>query len=302
MKKNIFAKATLDTLDFIEYFCANGNPELVWEFVGYEEAKKALRTQTLNEEYANNIAFRLKLSPVEHNPSTVDLLNFLRATHRLNFEAITYLKERAFPLDMLERYHIGSYRPADFVGYDFGSVSKFYLFDPNRLEYLNYVMQQLKLDINLLDTTFLVMPSFDNEGQLNNLAFRVLDPTIESKAFKWLFSHGRQATFGLNRVLDPRKPITVIEGYFDYVACKECGMSQPVALGSAFFSPFHLRYLKQLGSPIDVLFDSDTTGKKYTQMLEPLADQLNRVLVLDPLHKDPWDWWTKEGEVRYKEA
>jgi DNA primase len=295
-KKNIFAKATLDTLDFIEYFCNNEDKDLVWSFVGYLEAQIALVSQTLNPKYANKIASKMGLEPVNFKTSSFDVLDFLLKSN-MSKEAMEYLiTDRKFPLELCDKYLIKSFCPSE--SYIPEALKNFYLFDLERLEYLSYVLEQLNIKVDLTKTHFLIMPSFDHTGQLNNLAFRTLDTTLESQVFKWLFSYGRQSTFGLNHCYDKNKPITIVEGFFDYVACKEAGVCQPVALGSAFFSDLHLDIFAKAGFKLNVLFDSDETGKKYAQSLSKIY-QVDKILVLDDEYKDPYDWWINTGTIKY---
>lgn len=300
MSKNICAKASLDTLDFIEYFCTEqSDPKLVWTFVGYIEAIIAISNQTMNQVWSNKIADKLGLDHVvldsEVPQKTINFLN-TKTNILKDVVACEYLCRRKFPLNLIERYGIYSYTPVKYGRDELKEINPFYLFNHDRLEYLNYILAAYGIsDVDLTQVTFLVIPSYDRFGGINNFAFRPVNcSTLEEKVFKWLFSHGRCATFGLHNCT-PDKPVTIVEGFFDYVACNEIGITQPVGLGSAFFSDLHLEYLENF--KLDILFDSDETGKKYNNQLDNL--NVRKQFTLDDDYKDPYDWWINTGEIKY---
>jgi len=296
--KNVFAKATIETLDFAEYFCRD--EETLWAFVGYNELRMALHKQTLNPEYAASISDKYNIGFKPFEVDEADLQKFLALGRKLSQPAKTYLTDRRFPLELCPKYEVGCFCYNDFKNYDFGSASRYWLFDPERLDYLNCVLKDLNIHTDLKSVMYIVIPSYDSAGRLNNMAFRVTDSYIESNIFKWLFSHGRQATFGLQDC-EPDKPITIVEGFFDYVACIESGMVNIVGLGAAAISPWHSKLIQKVSKDVYTLFDNDITGSTHaTEDVDGLKI-LGSINLADN-YKDPFDCWVATGSVATKAA
>jgi DNA primase len=137
--------------------------------------------------------------------------------------------------------------------------------------------------------------SRDRLGNVNNIVFRFTRENICQIRAKWLFSHGRQATFGLDKV-DPTKPVHIVEGFYDWVAMVEMGYTNTVGLGSAFISEAHERFLE--GLELVFVLDSDETGKKYSDRLRGEGRQ---VLYLNDECKDPYEYWIQKGTLRLNE-
>ena len=78
---------------------------------------------------------------------------------------------------------------------------------------------------------FLVVPSRDRNGEINEIGFRLLNQEKVKEAFKWLFPYGQQATFGLH-LCDTDEQLLLVEGFQDMIAFRESGYNNVVGLGS----------------------------------------------------------------------
>lgn len=135
---------------------------------------------------------------------------------------------------------------------------------------------------------FLVVPSYNHDGVLNEIGFRILDTNAVDSAFKWLFANGQQATFGLQNC-DTDKPLTLVEGAWDYMALNECGATNVVGLGSVFVTE---RHHAQLGSRVyRTCFDQDSFG--IAQRAGPSS-----YCFFVPEGKDPFETYLQHGAVR----
>jgi hypothetical protein len=289
--KHILHKLILDPLDFLEYFCPNEDIDLGTILFGYRGLKDALKFHTLGKEYAENLAKKYGLTlERSYEVDQEDLKRFIHLCSQ-NLEAVApYLEERGFPLELASKYDLGGFCFNTFKNEDLGTLGPYILFNGDELDYINHqIRQQCRFTVDIKECRFLLCPSYDRTGKVNNLAFRVINPALETLA-KWVFAMGRQATFGLQWV-DPREETWVVEGFFDQVACYECGI-QSVGLGSAFMSEAHLAYLKDL--KLAYLFDSDETGRKYSEILEK---DHHKVLRLSKEFKDPWESWTQTQQI-----
>lgn len=140
----------------------------------------------------------------------------------------------------------------------------------------------------LFGLEFYTVPSYDRDGNLNEIAFRIIDQSQVHGAFKWLFSSGQQSTFGLQNV-DPSKPVYVVEGAWDYMALTESGEANVVGLGSVLLTDLHKKNLK--GLDIVHCMDMDTYGISTRSTSD-------KYCFFTPSGKDPYDAYQKHGYTK----
>ena len=273
----IRAKLILDPLDFLEYFCPDGTP--VDAFFGHNELRSILHSFTVSQKFCDRICNRLQLKSAQVatlSPKLVD--DILK--HRMPASIQSWLASRGFSMDLAQRYNVTGLYPRDFLG-----QSDYWLFNEDELQHREYLLAQHGIQISIADQPVMVAPSYDRDGQLNCLAFRNIHSDL-AQLCKWFFSHGRCATFGLDRIdhLELAAPdCYIVEGFFDFVAMREQGYVA-VGLGSPTCSEDHWTSLRGL-DPI-FLFDSDETGRanmrKFLKLGHRVANMLNPA-------KDAWE-------------
>lgn len=145
--------------------------------------------------------------------------------------------------------------------------------------------------VNLLGLRFLVVPSRDQDGRINEIGLRLLDTSLVYDAFKWLFPFGQQATFGLDKC--DGRPIVCVEGAFDQIAFAESGVQNVVGLGSIFLTKGHQKYLA--GRQLTMCLDQDRFG---------LSQRANYAsyCFYRPEGKDPFDVFLQHGRVELVEV
>jgi DNA primase len=286
-------KLCIDPLPFLEYFVQNDEMsiEIAKVLLKIGEMKEALDHHTVNPEYAYGIAKKFGYPGYVPKHTLIDL-NEVKSllSQPMSETCVKYLEDRKFPLELIPHYEMSSWKFTEDNPYK--SMAYYYPFNKEELDYSTYKLQKLGEDTDMSVQDMLVMPSYGRSGDLNNLVFRYVDEYVSRYWCKWLFSHGRQATFGLHKI-DPSKPVYVVEGFFDYVAMDQMGM-QSVGLGSAFISDKHWEFLKDL----DLLFilDSDEAGRNHSKKLE---DAGHTVLRLRGLYKDPYEYWINKTELQF---
>lgn len=291
-KKKLRYKICIDPLPFLEYFVPD-NPEAIGIaklLMGHGEIKEALDCHTVNRDYAYGIAKKLGYPGYVPKHTPIDMAevnNILNSP--MSEVCLRYLEDRKFPLELVSTYEMSSWK---YHEHNYKSLAKYYPFNKDELDYSSYKLSQLGETTDMSEQEMLVMPSYDRQGVLNNLVFRFVDVHVSKYWAKWLFSHGRQATFGLHKI-DDTKPVYVVEGFFDHVACDQMGM-QSVGLGSAFISDAHLKYLEGLN--LIFILDSDEAGTNHSNRLKDLG---YKVLMLKDLYKDPYDYWVNGKELTF---
>lgn len=290
MRGKALHKILLDPTDFLEYFCTREEFDgFVKELYGYNEILVILNYFSLNSKYSQIIADKHNL-PYVPKPEIpqLELEKFFTLPLR-NSAGVDYLAQRGFLEAWMDRYQVLSFTPREINKILTGRIADYWLFDLEEVEYREWLLSRHGLSSQLQDSPFLAIPSRDLEGRINNIALRVLDPNL-SQHVKWMFTHGRQSTFGLHKV-DPQKNSFVVEGFFDYVAMDQLGY-QAIGLGSAFPSPGHLEALK--GLPLTFCLDQDETGESYMERLKDTGYQVAR---MKQKAKDPWEAFQTYGQI-----
>lgn len=142
-------------------------------------------------------------------------------------------------------------------------------------------------DTKVLNQTFLVRPSRDRNGVINELGFRILDTATVRSAFKWTFMCGQRATYGLEACTSEN--ITVVEGAWDQIAFAESGVRNVVGLGGVSLSDGHRAELQ--GYAVTECWDSDHYG------IASRGCSGNPYCFFAPGGKDPFDAWVSNGHV-----
>ena len=289
MKKHFLKKLILDPLPILDFFVPSEDTDLIDALLGPEGLRYCLDHHTVNSGYADCLAEKYHLAyQGTHLPINSQETQAILA-RSLSSEVEDFLALRRFPLDLCEKYGVTSWK---LERHDWASWIQWFPFNPKALVQGSRALAQMGLEVWLPGEHLMVCPSYDRQGELNNLVMRYTHPIVSEIGAKWLFSHGRQATFGLH-LIDPLRPVFLVEGFYDYVAMNELGYNA-VGLGSAFISPRHWEFLE--GLEVVFLLDSDETGRKYSHRM---TQEGHKVAWLKDNYKDPYEWWIHEGRVEF---
>lgn len=290
-KKHFLKKLFIDPCPLLEYFVNDDDDDIIKALVGDEGIQELLDTHTVYPEYAASIAARMKIDYTPNYPeiSLDETVDFL--ARPISPAVSEFLTKRKFPLELAPNYGISSWKWEE---HTFESWKNYFPFNRDAMIVSSSILYKLGFPILLPELDFMTCPSYDRNGQLNNLVFRFVDDNISTLMAKWLFSHGRQATFGLHKI-DPKKPVNIVEGLYDHIACDLMNEEQTVGLGSAFISDAHWIFLK--GLDVRFLLDSDEVGQKYSKQLQ--ADG-HKVYFLNDEYKDPWEYYENGKSLKYR--
>ena len=187
------------------------------------------------------------------------------------------LTPRDIPEELCDKYEVGYFETSPESCFD----SLYILFNKDELDFWHDV------NTDLWGLQFMVVPSRDRSGTINEIGFRILNPEKIKDSFKWLFAYGQQATFGMH-LCDIDSPLLLVEGFQDMLAFRESGYNNVVGLGSAKVTEAHKAQLKT----DDYIFcqDMDSFGMSERK-------DLSRTCFYIPEGKDPYEVWQNHGQV-----
>jgi len=187
---------------------------------------------------------------------------------------------RGLSSKILDKYEVGLFTVSEQNCFE----NAYVLFNKEQLNFWK------SAGVSIFNAQFMVIPSRDWEGKINEIGFRILNPQIVQNSFKWLFPIGQQATFGLHKCSKGQQ-LVLCEGFLDYVAFNESGYKNIVGLGSIEITPNHMEQLKTANWV--VCFDMDGYGLIKSSKF---IDQ-NRACFYSPEGKDPYAVYQKHGKV-----
>ena len=187
------------------------------------------------------------------------------------------LTPRDIPTELCDKYEVGYFETSPESCFD----SPYILFNEHELNYWT------KADTDLWGLQFLVVPSRDYNGKINEIGFRLLNQERVKESFKWLFPYGQQATFGLH-LCNQNEPLLLVEGFQDMLAFRESGYDNVVGLGSVTVTDAHKEQLKT----DDYIFcqDMDSYGMR-------VRTDFSKTCFYVPKGKDPYAVWQEHGQV-----
>ena len=142
----------------------------------------------------------------------------------------------------------------------------------------------------------LIIPCYDQEGQLKGLAERAL----QDQSPKYKFSTGMKKSemlFGLDRVREDDR-LALVEGYFDAVSFNQAGIPA-VALGGTDLSDAQIELLK--GREVIVAMDGDEAGRHAaSRIIEQLQTARIGAVISDPGDGlDPDERTRRDGDAAW---
>lgn len=145
---------------------------------------------------------------------------------------------------------------------------------------------------NLPDLEFYVCPAYNEMGEVEDIGFRIKNPELVHKSFKWLFPKGNNIIYGKDYV-NKEETCYVVEGFRDYVALRECGYNC-IGLGSVYLSNKQKEYISTLKDPI-MLLDNDSFGRIQTM---EFSKNYNVATLIRTPYKDAWDTYTNDIPIK----
>lgn len=220
--------------------------------------------------------------------------------------ALSYLHERGFKNEIIEKFQIG---------YSLNSI--------NHLS-AEFITQQFNPEIavksglsafrndELVDNYRgrIIFPVHNNSGKILGFGARIIGKN--DKAPKYINTPENELyvkskiLYGLyfsRYGIDKQNECLLVEGYTDVVSLHQAGIENVVASGGTSLTPDQLRLIKKYTNNLTIIYDGDSAGIKAAMRGVDLAleESLNVKLVLIPDNEDPDSYVRKIGADEFRE-
>jgi DNA primase len=227
-------------------------------------------------------------------------------TEEGNEIALSYLKERGFRNEVLEKFQVG--------------------YNPNSRDTLTRALLGSQFNRELLPKTGLV--STRNEELVDNYRGRIIFPIhgITGKIIGFgarvigksdrgpkyintpeneIYSKSRilYGAYFARTAIDKANECLLVEGYTDVVSLHQAGIENVVASGGTSLTTDQLRLIKKYTNNLTIIYDGDSAGVKAALrgLDMALEESLNVRLVLIPDNEDPDSYVNKVGARAFNE-
>ncbi|MEX1203296.1 MAG: DNA primase [Ferruginibacter sp.] len=220
--------------------------------------------------------------------------------------ALSYLKERGFREDIIEKFQIG-YNPE--AKDSFTKAATEALYNPDLLLKTGLVVQREdKLQDNYRGR--IIFPIHNPSGKILGFGARIIKKN--DKAPKYINTPENEiyvkskilyGAYFARLAIDKADECLLVEGYTDVVSLHQAGVENVVASGGTSLTTDQLRLIKKYCNNLTIVYDGDGAGIKAALRGLDLAleERLNVKLVLIPDNEDPDSYINKVGATAFKE-
>ena len=221
--------------------------------------------------------------------------------------ALSYLKERGFREEIIEKFQIG-YSPE---GKD--SLTKELIANQFNKELLPKTgLVSLRNNDELVDNYRgrIIFPIHGNTGKVIGFGARVIGKSDRGPKYintpeNELYSKSKvlYGSYFARMAIDKADECLLVEGYTDVVSLHQAGIENVVASGGTSLTIEQLRLIKKYTNNLTIIYDGDSAGiKAALRGLDmALEESLNVRLVLIPNQEDPDSFVNKVGVNAFNE-
>ncbi len=214
--------------------------------------------------------------------------------------ALTYLKERGFREEIIQKFQLG-YSPQQRDAFAGEAVKK--QFNPELLTKTGIVIER---NGELFDNyrERIIFPIHNPTGKVIGFGARIIGKKENAPKYintpeneVYIKSKILYGTYFARQAIDKNDECLLVEGYTDVVALHQAGIENVVASGGTSLTPDQLRLIKKYSNNLTILYDGDAAGVKAAMRGLDLAleEGLNVHLVLIPDNEDPDSYVNKVG-------
>lgn len=220
--------------------------------------------------------------------------------------ALSYLKERGFREDIIQKFQIG-YNPEARDSFTKSATEAQY--SPELLIKTGLVTQR---DDKLQDNYRgrIIFPIHNPSGKILGFGARIIKKN--DKAPKYINTPENEiyvkskilyGAYFARLAIDKADECLLVEGYTDVVSLHQAGVENVVASGGTSLTTDQLRLIKKYCNNLTIVYDGDGAGIKAALRGLDLAleERLNVKLVLIPDNEDPDSYVNKVGATAFKE-
>ena len=220
--------------------------------------------------------------------------------------ALSYLTERGFTEETLEKFQVG-YDPQS--GNAFSTAAKENQYNPETL-----IKSGLCVNRNneLYDNYRgrIIFPIHNNTGKMLGFGARVIGKADKVPKYintpeneLYVKSKILYGLFFARQSIDKNNECFLVEGYTDVISLHQAGIENVVASGGTSLTIEQLRLIKKYTTNLTILYDGDAAGIKAAMrgLDMALEESLNVQLALIPDGEDPDSYIKKYGAAGFKD-
>jgi DNA primase len=221
--------------------------------------------------------------------------------------ALSYLKERGFREDVIEKFQIG-YNPDSR-----DSLTKALVGNQFNKELLPKTgLVSLRNGEELVDNYRgrIIFPIHNNTGKIIGFGARVIGKSDRGPKYintpeNEIYSKSKvlYGAYQARTAIDKADECLLVEGYTDVVSLHQAGIENVVASGGTSLTTDQLRLIKKYTNNLTIIYDGDSAGVKAALrgLDMALEESLNVRLVLIPDNEDPDSYVNKVGAKSFNE-
>ncbi|NCU03131.1 MAG: DNA primase, partial [Chitinophagaceae bacterium] len=214
--------------------------------------------------------------------------------------ALSYLKERGFREDIIQKFQLG-YSPRQRDAFTSEALRQQY--NPELLTKTGIVTER---NGELMDNyrERIIFPIHNNTGKIIGFGARIIGKKDNAPKYintpeneVYVKSKLLYGTYFARQAIDKNDECLLVEGYTDVISLHQAGIENVVASGGTSLTPDQLRLIKKYSNNLTILYDGDAAGVKAAMRGLDLAleEGLNVHLVLIPDKEDPDSYVNKVG-------
>ena len=218
--------------------------------------------------------------------------------------ALSYLKERGFREEIIQKFQLG-YNPEARDSFTKTALAA---------QYNTGLLQKSGL-VNIRDENVydnyrgrIIFPIHNQSGKVLGFGARIIKNN--DKAPKYINTPENEiyvkskilyGSYFARQAIDKADECLLVEGYTDVVSLHQAGIENVVASGGTSLTPDQLRLIKKYTNNLTIIYDGDNAGIKAALRGLDLAleESLNVKLVLIPDNEDPDSYVNKVGAAAF---
>ena len=232
--------------------------------------------------------------------------NALKFTEEGNDIALSYLKERGFRQEIIDKFQLG-YNPA--ARDEFANAALEGQYNKELLLKTGLVVNRdEKLQDNYRGR--IIFPIHNQSGKILGFGARIIKTNDKSPKYIntpeneiYVKSKILYGSYFARTAIDKADECLLVEGYTDVVSLHQAGIENVVASGGTSLTPDQLRLIKKFTKNLTIVYDGDSAGIKAALRGLDLAleEGLEVKLVLVPDKEDPDSYVNKIGATAFNE-
>jgi DNA primase len=219
---------------------------------------------------------------------------------------LSYLQERGFGADIIEKFQLG-YNPSAADAFTREAVASQYNSDILQKSGLTVIRDGKAMD-NYRGR--IIFPIHSPLGKIAGFGARVIRNNDRAPKYIntpeneiYIKSKLLYGAYFARQAIDRADECLLVEGYTDVVALHQAGIENVVASGGTSLTPDQLRLIKKYTSNLTIIYDGDAAGIKAAQRGMDMAfeESLQVKLVLIPGQEDPDSYVRKIGASAFRD-